>query len=277
MPLKYIREAVVAVGDLDAAVAFHRQAYGFEVISYEGDQVLMGAPGASSGQVRLIATPRPDGWVEPTVFDQGPRLLGIYSRDLAATVTAVTLAGGAPRQPVTYPYGTASLSELVARGTDGVWWTVPLAVAGAHRPSDAYAADGERLHSELHTAVLVVDDHDAAVAFFSAGGLQTVFDGRMAGEPFDELVGMPSDAALRLAFMGGEDHLPARFEIMSFEGVAAEDRSGDPLGVQRLVFACEDVVATRAALVAAGAEVVDDETLRGPVGVLLTLVEDGQA
>jgi catechol 2,3-dioxygenase-like lactoylglutathione lyase family enzyme len=274
VPLKFIREAVVAVADLDAAVAFHREAFGFAVVKSSEDTVLLAAPGAESGRLRLHAVAAPQGWEQPQVWDLGPRLLGIYSHDLDATVTAVRVAGGRARTPVTYPYGTASLSELVAYGTDGVWWTVPQAVPGAHRPSDAYAQDSERLHSELHTAVLVVQDHDAAVAFFSAGGLDTVFDGRMAGEPFDALVGMPSDAALRLAFMGGSDHLPARFEIMSFEGVDTVDRTGDPLGVQRLVFVCDDVAGTRAALVAAGAEEVDGATLRGPVGVLLTLVED---
>lgn len=277
MSLKYIREAVVSVADVEAAVVFHRDAFGFEVVEQDQDSTLLGAPGAASGRIRLQRVERPEGWEQPRVWDLGPRLLGIYSHDLQSTVASVRAAGGAPLPPVTYPYGTASLSELVAYGTDGVWWTVPEAVPGAHRPTDAYARDPERLHSELHTAVLVVEDHDAALAFFSAGGLETVFDGRMSGEPFDALVGMPRDAALRLAFMGGSDHRPARFEIMSFEGVDTRDRVGDALGIQRLVFVCDDVEQTRAALVAAGAEEVDAQTLRGPVAVLLTLVDEDAA
>ncbi|MFC6152329.1 hypothetical protein [Nocardioides yefusunii] len=276
MSLLYIREAVVNVTDLASATRFHVDAFGFDVLETSETEVLLGAAGAPAGRLRLVAATaeatvaaheRP----APRVWDLGARLLGIYSHDLPATVTTVTLAGGRSNPPVTYPYGTASLSELVAEGVDGVWWTVPQAVPGAHRRSDAYENDPERLHSELHTAVLVVDDHDAAVEFFTAGGLLTVFDGVMSGDPFDTLTRMPADASLRLAFMGGTDHLPARFEIMSFAGVDTVDRSGEGVGIQRLVWVCDDAAATRAALVAAGAEEVDATTLRGPVGVLITL------
>ena len=273
MSLLYIREAVVNVADLPADTRFHVDAFGFEVLESSRTEVLLGAAGAPSGRLRLVAG-QPSDAPAPRVWDLGARLLGIYSHDLEATVATVTAAGGRTLPPVTYPYGSASLSELVAEGVDGVWWTVPQAVPGAHRPSAAYAAEPDRLHSELHTAVLVVDDHDAAVELFEAGGLVTVFDGVMSGEPFDILTGIPADASLRLAFMGGADHLPARFEIMSFAGVDTEDRCSDDLGVQRLVFACDDVPTTREALLAAGARAVDDETVRGPVGVLLTLVAE---
>ena len=271
MSLLCVREAVIASVDVETAVEFHARAFGMEVVRRDHASVLMGAPGAESGRIRLVPA---QGDAEPTeVWDLGPRLLGIYSRDLTATAQAVTAAGGISGPPVTYPYGTASLSELVAYGRDNVWWTVPLAVPGAHRPSDAYASAPDRLHSELHTVVLVVDDHDAAVAFFEAGGLGTVFDGEMTGSEFERLVGMPEGATLRLAFMGGPDHLPARFEIMSFTGVDGADRTGEPVGIQRLVFACDDVAASRAALVAAGAQVLEDGGLLGPVGVVIDLVD----
>jgi hypothetical protein len=208
------------------------------------------------------------------IWDTGPRLLGIYSRDLADTATGIDAAGGAARTPTTYPYGSASLSELVARGTDGVWWTIPLAVPGAHRPSPALA-DPSRPHSELHTAVLVVEshEHDAAVRFFEALGLHPIFVGTMTGEPFDQLVGMPADAALRLAFMAGADQAPARLEIMSFTGVPGVDRTTDAVGIRRLVFVVDDVAATIAVLEELGAERLADDAFRGPVGVEIELVD----
>lgn len=271
MSLLYIREAVVACVHVESSLSFYREAFGFEVVERFGDEVLIGAPSAPAGRVRLVPA-QAEKAADAQVWDLGPRLLGIYSHDLDATVERVNAAGGRARPPVTYPYGAASLSETVAVGPDDVWWTVPRAVAGAHRHSDAYALDPERLHSELHTAVLVVDDHDAAVAFFSAGGLGTVFDGEMTGPDFEKLVGMPSGASLRLAFMGGPDHLPARFELMSFTGTPTRDLTGQPVGIQRLVFACDDVAATREALVAAGGEELPDGAVRGPVGVVLELV-----
>ena len=276
MSLQYLREVVVASADVAAATRFHREAFDLEVLEEAEGSVLLGVPGAPAGRLRLVqAQGAPADATSPEVWDLGARLLGIYSRDLDATAAAMARAGGAPRRPVTYPYGEASLSELVGRGPDGVWWTIPLAVTGAHRPSAAYDADAARRHSELHTAVLVVADHDAAVAFFEAAGFSTLFDGEMSGAPFDELVGMPVDAALRLAFMVGPEHQPARLEIMSFTGVPTRDRSADPVGIRRLVLVADDPAATRDALLAVGAEELGDGVLRGPVGVEIELVADG--
>lgn len=275
MSLRYIREVVVASTDVRAAASFHQSAFGLEVLAGVDSvaEVLLGVDGSPGGRLRLVpAADEPGPSTPPRVWDTGARLLGIYSHDLHQTERAMAEAGGAPRHPVTYPYGAASLSELVGRGCDGVWWTVPQAVPGAHRPSAAYAAEPERLHSELHTAVLVTDDHDAAVAFFEAVGLTTAFDGAMSGPPFDDLVGMPADASLRLAFLVGPDQEAARLEIMSFTGVASEDRSGDPVGIQRLVFAADDPAESHAALLAAGAEPVSDRVVRGPVGVEIEVV-----
>ncbi|WP_110241540.1 VOC family protein [Nocardioides gilvus] len=288
MSLICIREVVVACRDVAATTRFYADAFGFDVVERSARGVLLAAGGAPSGRLRLVPAaggpaaggpaaegtdPQDAAAERAEVWDLGARLLGIYSRDLEDTYDAVAAAGGRPRRPVTYPYGAASLSEIVAGGPDDVWFTVPRAVTGAHRPSAAYAGNAERLHSELHTAVLVVEDHDAALAFFTAGGLETVFDGEMAGADFEELTGMPVGATLRLAFLGGSEHLPARFEIMSFSGAPTRDLSGSPLGIQRLVFACTDVATTRAALLAAGGEALVDGGVRGPVGVVLDLVE----
>lgn len=277
MTLLSVREVVVASADVAAAIDFHQKAFGFEILEGEASSdtgVLLGVPGSPGGRLRLVpatgtaATPA-------AVWDTGARLLGIYSRDMAATVNAICDAGGEPREPVTYPYGTAFLTELVARGLDGVWWTIPLAGAN-HRPSPALEADAERLHSELHSAVLVVDNHDEAVKFFVAGGLRALFDGAMAGDDFERLVGMPTGATLRIAFLLGPEQAPARLEIMSFEGITGvADRTKDPVGIQRLVFEVDDVADSRATLIEAGAVELPNRNLRGPAGVELELVEIG--
>lgn len=273
MSLQYIREVVVASLDVPAATTFHQDAFGLEVIeetSKDGD-VLLGATGSAGGRLRFVAA-APSVTEPPAVWDTGARLLGIYSRDLERTVEAMRDAGGEPRSPVTYPYGATTLSELVGLGSDGIWWTVPLAVVGAHRPSHAYAVEPERLHSEVHSVVLVVDDHDDAVAFFEHAGLIAAFDGSMSGAPYDELIGMPAYAILRLTFMVGPKQDSARLEIMSFEGVRGVDRSADPVGIQRLVFVAEDPDATYVAMLAGGADSMGPRLVRGPVGVEIQLV-----
>lgn len=275
MSLLCVREVVVASAEVAAATTFYRKAFGFDILEENTDTGnVLGVSGSPSGRLRIV--PATGTVVAPAaVWDTGARLLGIYSRDMTATVDAIREAGGEPREPVKYPYGAAFLTELVARGLDGVWWTIPLAQSG-HRPSPALEADAERLHSELHSAVLVVDDHDAAVTFFVAAGLRTLFDGTMAGDDFERLVGMPSGATLRIAFLVGPDQAPARLEIMSFEGIpGAANRTKDPVGIQRIVFEVDDVAESRTTLIKAGAIEMANGNLRGPAGVELELLEIG--
>lgn len=268
------------VVDLAASVRFHVEAFGFEVAEVREQSVLLTAGGSEVGRLRLELLDNPSGAgdADTAPWDPGARLLGIYSRDLDVTVEGMRAAGGEPRDAVSYPYGSSTLSEMVGRGTDGVWWTAPLAVTGQHRPSPAFASDPDRTHSELHTVVLVVDDHDEALRFFTAGGLVTVFDGTMQGGQFEDLVGMPPGASLRLSFLGGEEHLPARWELMSFTGVSGVDRSASPLGIHEVRYRCQDVQRTRRALLDAGGTAPFDgapDVVVGPVGVRIKLVEEG--
>ena len=275
MGLLNLREVVVACADVPASAIFHRNAFGFEVIETNADTgILLGMPSSTGGRLRLV--PATGTVTTPAaIWDIGARLLGIYSRDLNATFDAIRNAGGEPREPVKYPYGSTFLTEVAARGLDGVWWTIPHVFTN-HRPSPALEADAGRLHSELHSAVLVVNDADAAVNFFVAGGLRVLFDGIMKGEEFEKLSGIPSGASFRNAFLVGPYEAPARLEIISFDGVVGVvDRTKDPVGIQRLIFEVDNVAETRAALIEAGAIELPNNILRGPVEVELELVESG--
>ncbi|MFC3542862.1 hypothetical protein [Nonomuraea ferruginea] len=268
MSLGAIVEAVIACRDVGASAAFHARAFGLDVLADDGKEALLGVEGVDTGRIRLVpGADAPD----PQLWDVGPRLLGMYSRDLARTTRLIDEAGGRSREIVTYPYGAASLTEAVALGADGVWWTLPQAGAG-HRPSPALERDPGRLHGELHTAVIVPRDHDAALAFFTAGGgLKVLFDGEMSGPPFDRMTGMPADASLRLSFLVSADQAPARLEIMSFTGVDAADLSDRPLGMRRVVFAADDPVAMAAELERHGGERLGELLLRGPAGLEIQL------
>ena len=269
MALLHITEAVVVTPDVAGSARFCQEALGFEVLERSprgaglgapsaARSVLLAAAGSPSGRLRLVQgdppTPLPlDSKDLPALWDLGPRLFGLYSRSLQATVAAVEAAGGTAGPIVAYPYGAGEMREIVARGPEGIWWTIPEA-PGSRQPSPALDADPSRLHSELHSTVLVVEDHDAALRFFAEGGGMTVlFDGPMAGELFERLVGMPPGAALRLSFLVGRGRGPARLEIMSFTGVSGADRRASPWGIRRLVVAADDPPATAAALQAAGA------------------------
>jgi catechol 2,3-dioxygenase-like lactoylglutathione lyase family enzyme len=266
-----IVEAVVTCPDLAAAAAFNSAAFGLEVLERGDAQLVMGVPGSPGGRLRLVeraADPTPP----PKLWDVGPRLLGIYSRDLDRTVAAVEAAGGRALPIASYPYGDVTMREVVVSDPDGLYWTIP-EVGGKHRPSPALDADGSRLHGELHSAVLVPSDHDAALALFTAGGLAVAFDGEFSGEPFVSMTGMPAGASLRLSFLTAADEAPARFELMSFRGAPGRDRSADGHGLRGVVFACEDATATREKLLGNGARVAADGTLAGPNGLQIRLLD----
>lgn len=270
-----IVEAVVHCRNPADTASFVNAAYGLHTLQDDGEQILTGVPGSSTGRLRLLPATVTSTTVTPRIWDIGPRLLGIYSRDLDRTCAQVEAAGGRTLPIARYAYGATTMREVVAAGPDGLYWTIPQANRGAHQPSPALEDPG-RLHGELHSAVLVAADHDAALVFFVGAGLETVFDGTMQGEPFAAMVGMPAEATLRLSFLAPPGHAPARLEIMSFTGVSARDRSEFPLGLRRLVFDCDDIGATRAALLKLGARELADGALRGPVGIELDLTTPGE-
>lgn len=266
-----IVEAVVECSDVAATARFNEAAFGLEVLAEDGDEVLLGVAGSPTGRLRLVpgaGEVAPD----PSLWDVGPRLLGIYSRDLDRTVARIERAGGTSLPIASYQYGDSTMREVVALGPDGLYWTIP-EVGAAHRPSPALAGDPGRLSGELHSAVLIPSDHDATLAMFTAAGMATAFDGVFRGEPFVSMTGMPADAALRLSFLTCADESPARLELMSFTGVPVEDRSSSGRGLRRLVFACDDPDATRAVLEAHGVVGTGDGILTGPDGLQLRLVD----
>lgn len=270
-----IVEAVVRCRDAAVTAAFYQAAFDLEVLAREGDALVTGVANSDTGRIRLVPTREGEanGEAAPHVWDTGPRLLGIYSRGLEKTCARVAAAGGHTLPIASYGYGTAALREVVAAGPDELYWTIPEVGEAAHRPSPALG-DPARLHGELHSAVLVAADHDATLAFFSGAGLDTIFDGTFSGEPFVAMTGMPAQATLRLSFLAAAGQAPARLEIMSFTGVAARDLTAYPVGLRGLLFGCDDVAATRTALIGLGATPLPDGALRGPDGIELTLRGD---
>jgi catechol 2,3-dioxygenase-like lactoylglutathione lyase family enzyme len=264
LALGCILEAVVGSRDLARSRTFHGQAFGFEVVAAAGGEVLMGAAGVATGRLRLVPAASDPPLPPPSPWELGPRLLGVCSRDLARTRTAVEAAGGWVGPAVRYPYGDF-MEECLARGTDDLLWTIPN--VRPRRPSPALDADPARLHGELHSAVINVADMGRALAFFAgAGGLEVLFDGEMSGDAIETMIGLPKGARLRLAFLAGVDHAPARLELMQFFGVPVERRER-PVGLRGLVFASPEPEEALRALLEAGGRPLGRDRVLGPEGI----------
>jgi catechol 2,3-dioxygenase-like lactoylglutathione lyase family enzyme len=133
---------------------------------------------------------------------------------------------------------------------------------------------------------IVVDDLDAAVAFFTELGME--LEGRM---PIEEswagnVVGL-DDMRSEIAMMRIRD-APGRLELAKYHTPKAitpkpEIAPANTLGLHRVMFAVDDIEGTLARLRPHGAELVGEVTryedsyllcyLRGPSGIILALAE----
>jgi len=269
-----IDEVVIHVVDIEASAKFYIGAFDLQMLVNDGDSILLGVLNSPSGKIRLREVRAREG-VAPQVWDLGPRLLGLYSRDLTSTLKRIEEAGGKPRPLVSYPYGGGEMREAIALGSDHVWWTLPeVGADGPRQPSPALEQNPARQHGELHTVVLVVEDVDQAINFFrDAGGMTLLFDGVMQDEVFEEMIGFPSGASLRIAFLAGPDKAPARIEIMSFEGVERSENLKENVGIRRIVMNTSDLEATLAKLIELECRIISDHVIDGPAGIEVELRE----
>lgn len=269
MELGPIREVAVLSRDVERALGFCRGAFGWETLARGASGALAGVPGAAHGRVRFVAAPADPGLPAPLPWEPGPRLLGVYSRNLEKTREAVAAAGGGAGPIVEYAIHKP-MRELLASGPDDLFWTIPEAVLPL--PSPALEGDPGRLHGELHSAVLVVPDVDAALGLFEgAGGMKVLFDGELGGEPFERMLGLPRGARFRIAVLAAPGLGPARLELIRFSGVPGAPARERAIGLRRLGFAVEHPAGASAALERAGARPVGPGLLVGPAGIEIEL------
>jgi len=269
MSLGSVVEATVASRNVTRAVEFHQRAFGLEVLREEGADVVIGVRDVPFGRVRFVPAASDPPVASPTPWEIGPRLLGIYSRDLVRTRAAVEAAGGRAGPIASYAIGKL-MQECVAHAPDDLMWTIPHTLT--RRPSPAFDADPTRLHSELHSAVITVDDLDAALAVFAgAGGMRVLFQGPLGGETIERLIGLPPGASLRVAVLSGQDERPARLELMQFLDVPGGQRRERAVGLRRIRYDVTAPERVAAELAQAGATRVVATLLTGPAGIEIEL------
>jgi catechol 2,3-dioxygenase-like lactoylglutathione lyase family enzyme len=133
---------------------------------------------------------------------------------------------------------------------------------------------------------IVVDDLDAAVAFFVELGLE--LEGKMTvDEQWAARVSGFDEVRVDIAMVRTPDG-HSRLELMQFDTPAAigadPEAPANTMGIRRIMFAVEDIDDTIARLRTHGAELVGEVAqyedlyrlcyLRGPSGILIALAEE---
>jgi catechol 2,3-dioxygenase-like lactoylglutathione lyase family enzyme len=132
---------------------------------------------------------------------------------------------------------------------------------------------------------IVVDDLDAAVAFFVALGLTCQGEGRVEGRWVDRVIGLDG-TQVDMAMLKSPDGLGA-LELIKFHAPAAPDgaraEAANVPGLRHIAFAVDDIDAVVAGLAAHGGELIGEVVrygdswrlcyLRGPQGIIVELAE----
>jgi len=139
----------------------------------------------------------------------------------------------------------------------------------------------------MDNTLLVVDDLDAAIAFFRELGMK--LEGRMhvEGPWVDKVIGIDNTRGEIATMVTPDGH--GRIELDKFHSPAAQKPEPDvstvnALGFRRIMFAVDDLEDTLARLRPLGAELVCEIVnyqdvyklcyIRGPEGILLGLAEE---
>jgi catechol 2,3-dioxygenase-like lactoylglutathione lyase family enzyme len=138
----------------------------------------------------------------------------------------------------------------------------------------------------MDNVLIVVDDLEAAKAFFLELGLELEGEATVEGPAVDRLIGL-QDVRATLAFLRTPDG-HGRIELDKFHTPGAirtgpEKAAVNELGIRRVMFAVADVDDVVARLLAHGAELVGEVVqyedmyrlayIRGPEGIIVGLSE----
>jgi catechol 2,3-dioxygenase-like lactoylglutathione lyase family enzyme len=138
----------------------------------------------------------------------------------------------------------------------------------------------------MDNILIVVDDLEAAIAFFGELGLELEGETVVEGESVDRLIGLEGVRATIASMRTPDGH--GRIELDKFHTPAAvraepEDAPVDALGIRRIMFAVDDIDDVLVRLRTHGAELVGDVVqyedsywlgyVRGPEGIVVGLAE----
>ena len=145
---------------------------------------------------------------------------------------------------------------------------------------------GDMTIQRMDNVAIVVDDLDAAVAFFTELGMELEGKGQVEGLWADRTVGLDgvrSDIAMMRTPDGHSKLELTKYNAPAASGAEPENPPPNTLGLHRVMFAVDDIDDTVARLRAHGAELLGEVAqyqsifrlcyLRGPAGIIVALAE----
>ena len=145
---------------------------------------------------------------------------------------------------------------------------------------------GDMAIQRMDNVAIVVDDLDAAVAFFTELGMELEGKGQIEGIFADQTVGLDGVRSDIAMMRTPDGH--GRLELTKYHAPAAssaepENPPPNTLGLHRVMFAVDDIDDTVARLRVHGAELLGEVAqyesifrlcyLRGPAGIIVALAE----
>jgi len=138
---------------------------------------------------------------------------------------------------------------------------------------------------QMNNVGIVVDDLEAAIAFFAELGLELEGETTVEGQWVDRIVGLDGVRSDIAMMRTPDGH--SRLELSKFQRPTATsvelNAPVNTLGIRRIMFAVEDIDEVLARLQAHGAELVGEIVqyedmyrlcyVRGPEGILIALAE----
>src|SRR2546423_9383882 len=162
------------------------------------------------------------------------------------------------------------------------------AAGSAHRTSGSPRSlcSGDMTIQRMDNVAIVVDDLDAAVAFFTELGMELEGKAQIEGLFADRTVGLDgvrSDIAMMRTPDGHSKLELTKYHTPAASGAEPKNPPPNTLGLHRVMFAVDDIDDTIARLRAHGAELLGEVAqyesifrlcyLRGPAGIIVALAE----
>lgn len=295
-----IAHVTVGVADMQAVRELWIDRFGLEIVARRtgadadlarlwnipaeriADQLLIRTPGAPTGWLHFVEFEPPGTPVrhDAAATDLGPKNLDVNCRDMPDRQAELQSAGHTFRSAISeYAVDDIRAREVQMPAHDDVNVVLIEILSGGFDID--FSPQG---YGALTSFVVIVPDTAAESAFYRAAfGLDELMHHRIAGAGIERAVGLPPGTVLDMRLLGREGQLFGRVELITYEGVAGDDRftaAGPPAcGILRAGFGVASVAAFTRHAAAAGLDVVtvesvdtifgtgDVATLRSPAGL----------